>query len=178
MTESRSVGSTRAARQPAGAQIENEPIARLALRFGASGHLELRRGNDWVRVDAVRCFPWSQASRYISLRDFEGRELCLVVDSGTLEAASRWALYQALKVAGFRLEVTAVLSIEDDFEMRVWKVRTRGGERSFQTELDVWPQAAPGGGHVIEDIAGDVFFIPPLQSLDARSRKRLWPYVE
>jgi len=158
------------------------------LRIGANGALELRKSSvlssprseisEWVSVTPVRCFPWSDATQFVSLRDAGNLELALVERVQELPPTSRKALLDALRHAGFLLEVTSVVSVEEDFEIRAWKVITTCGARSFQTERDSWPHAAPGGGHMIADVAGDVFFIPPIGMLDARSRKLLWPYVD
>ena len=88
------------------------------------------------------------------------------------------ALAEALLEAGFVLEVVEVLEIEEDVEIRRWKVRTRQGLRSFQTALDAWPRDAPTGGLLIEDVAGDLFRIPPQEDLDAKSRKRVWAFLD
>ncbi len=148
------------------------------LRLRQDGRLQLCSGDEqWVDVTPVRCFPWSEAGRFISLRDEANTELSLIDDAETLEPDTRAALLRALEVSGFFLEIVEVDSIEEDFEIRVWKVKTRRGPRSFQTELDAWPYPSPGGGHLISDVAGDVFFIPPLPTLDEASQKQLWPYV-
>lgn len=148
------------------------------LRLDRGARLQLKRGARWIDVTPVRCFPWSETDKYISLRDAAQNELYLVRDARLLEGNARRALRHALDVVGFVLEVVGVDAIEADFEIRSWRVRTRRGPRSFQTELDAWPRPCPGGGYLIEDVAGDVFFIPPLSTLDAESRRHLWPYVE
>jgi hypothetical protein len=170
------------------AQAITYDLPQPELRLANDGTLELRKGtrpvelglehSEWVPVNPVRCFPWSDATRFISLRDLDNHELFLVEQLGTLAQASQGALCRALHVAGFLLEVTSVVSIEEDFEIRAWKVATACGLRSFQTERDTWPHAAPGGGHMIQDVAGDVYLIPPLGTLDPRSQELLWPYVD
>jgi hypothetical protein len=157
------------------------------LRTGVNGALECKNSAlqstraehpEWVAVTPVRCFPWSEATRFVSLRDANNRELALIEQVHDLAPTGRQAMLDALRIAGFLLEVTSVVSVEEDFEIRAWKVVTACGPRSFQTERDNWPQSAPGGGHMIQDVAGDVFFIPPIGTLDARSQKLLWPYVD
>ncbi len=147
------------------------------LRLRPDGRLQMLTSGDWKYVNPVRCFPWSESGRFISLRDDDNLELHLIEDVQELGADARFALLRALEVSGFFLEIVTVESIEEDFEIRVWKVHTRRGPRSFQTELDAWPHPSPGGGHLISDVAGDVFLIPPLESLDRTSRRHLWPYV-
>lgn len=147
------------------------------LLIGLDSCLWLKRGEALVAVRAVRCFPWSQPERHISLRDDEGSEQHLVEDPAELDPSSRQALARALGPAGFVLEVEAVESIVEDYEVRVWRTRTRHGPRTFQTALDAWPWPAPAGGHLVQDIAGDLYRLPPLEQLDERSRQRLFAYV-
>jgi hypothetical protein len=126
----------------------------------------------------MRCFPWSEASRYVSLRNSEDEEVELVRDPAKLDDRSRRALAQALVEAGSVLEIEGIDAIDDDFEIRCWKVRTRQGTRSFQTALDAWPRKAPGGGLLIEDVAGDLFSIPVPERLDRSSRHLLWAFID
>jgi glycine/D-amino acid oxidase-like deaminating enzyme len=131
-----------------------------------------------VPVRLVRCFPWSAPARMLSLRDEDDEEVALVSELGDLDDESRDALAEALLEAGFVLEIVEVLEVEEDVEIRRWKVRTRQGPRSFQTALDAWPREAPNGGLLMEDVAGDLFRIPPQEELDPRSRKLVWAFLD
>jgi hypothetical protein len=139
--------------------------------------LWLSRGERSVRVRPVRCFPWSSPGELVSLRDEDDREELLVERLGDLDPASARALDAALLGSGFVLEIQRVESIEEDYEMRIWHTETRHGKRTFQTKLDEWPWAAPDGGHLVRDLAGDLFRVPPLHTLDEKSQKQLWAYV-
>jgi hypothetical protein len=61
---------------------------------------------------------------------------------------------------------------------RRWKVRTRQGQRSFQTALDAWPRESPDGALLVEDVGGDLYRLPPAEELDAKSRKRVWAFLD
>ena len=124
------------------------------------------------------CFPWSESRRYISLRDDDNVEVALVRDPAELDLASRRALEQALAEAGFLLEVTRVLAIEEEVEIRHWQVETRQGPRTFQTRLDDWPRKLPEGGFLIRDVAGDLYHIAAPATLDPHSRELLWAFVD
>jgi len=128
----------------------------------------------WVR----RCFPWSEPTQYVSLLDDEKNEFALVPDLRALEPASRRALEDAVAEAGFVLQLESIESIDEEVEIRTWRVRTRQGPRSFQTRLDDWPREVPGGGYLIRDVAGDLYHVADLRKLDAKSRELLWAYVE
>ncbi|HEY6222446.1 MAG TPA: DUF1854 domain-containing protein [Gemmatimonadales bacterium] len=157
---------------------EAEPRVQLRLARRADGQLWASRGEEERAVRVRRAFPWSEPGRFISLRDAADREFALVAEPRALDAESRAALEAALAAAGFVFAVTAVEAIEEEVEIRSWRVATRQGPRTFQTRLDEWPRAIPGGGLLIRDVAGDLYQIEDLAVLDARSRELLWAYVD
>lgn len=150
----------------------------LLVERRVDGRLWAGREGESVPVRLVRCFPWSAPSRMLSLRDEDDEEVALVAELSELDDESRDALTEALLEAGFVLEIVEVLEIEEDVEIRRWKVRTRQGLRSFQTALDSWPRDAPDGGVLMEDVAGDLFRIPPAEELDPKSRKLVWAFLD
>ena len=95
-----------------------------------------------------------------------------------LDARSRAALESALAVAGFVFDVTRVLEIEEEVEIRRWRVETRQGPRTFQTRLDDWPRTLPHGGLLIRDLAGDLYHLAAPEQLDRQSRELLWAFVD
>src|SRR5688572_33420660 len=101
----------------------------------------------------------------------------LVERLGDLDPESGRARASALCGTGCVLEVCGVESSEEHYEMRIWHTTTRQGKRTFQTKLDEWPWAAPDGGHLVRDLAGDLFRLPPLDTLDEKTRRWLWAYV-
>lgn len=147
------------------------------LWLGAGSRLWLEHGTERLAVRPVRCFPWSSPGTLVSLRDDDDRELFLVETLDVLDAASATALGEAMQSAGFVLVINAIDSIEEDYEVRVWRTHTRHGKRTFQTRLDEWPWEAPDGGYLIRDLCGDLFRLPPLETLDPKSRHLLWAYV-
>lgn len=68
--------------------------------------------------------------------------------------------------------------MEEEIEIRSFRVRTAQGERRFQTLPDEWPREMPGGGLLIKDVAGDLYLVPRPESLDASSRKLLWAFLD
>ncbi|HEV8149950.1 MAG TPA: DUF1854 domain-containing protein [Gemmatimonadales bacterium] len=150
----------------------------LALERRADGVLCVTCGSRIQPVLVRPCFPWVESRRYISLRDDEHNEVALIKDPEELDPASRAALEQSLAEAGFLLEVTRVLAVEEEVEIRHWRVETRQGPRSFQTRLDAWPRSLPGGGFLIRDVAGDLYHLAAPAALDRRSRELLWAFVD
>ena len=161
--------------------LDFEPVTGahdLELRGTPDGRLIAVVDGAPVAVRLRQCFPWSEPHRHLSLRDAEDREVALVEEPAALaDAESRQALEAALAEAGFVLEVTRIVSIEEEVEIRQWRVETTQGPRSFQTHLDDWPRALPLGGLLLRDVAGDLYRLEP-RTMDARSRELLWAFVD
>ncbi len=155
-----------------------EPSTVFTLEHRADGQLWVTQGEHECAVRVRRAFPWSEPGRFLSLRDHEDAEVALVTDPATLDSGSRRALEQALVQAGFVFDVTAVHVIDEEVEIRTWRVETRQGPRSFQTRLDDWPRGLPEGGLLIRDVAGDLYRLRHLARLDRRSRELLWAFVD
>lgn len=150
----------------------------MKLERGIDGQLWYQGEGNAEPVWVTRCFPWSEPGRYVSIRNREEEEVALVRDPGELDGSSREALELALAEAGFLLEVTRIEDIDEEVEIRTWKVVTAQGPRSFQTRRDEWPRPVPGGGLLVRDVAGDLFFIRAAGALDPHSRKLLWAFVD
>lgn len=148
------------------------------LVIGLDGRLEIETATGWRPVVVRRCFPWSDPGRHISLRDEDEEEVVLIEEPSRLDPTSREAIERALAEAGFVLEVTRLLSVDEEVEIRHWKVETRHGPRSFQTRLDDWPRVLPGGGILIRDVGGDLYHVAAPATLDAESRRLLWAFVD
>jgi hypothetical protein len=158
-----------------GSERENDEIV---LCTDEAGGLAVLVAGEIVSVRLRQCFPWSEPSRHLSLRDAEDTEIALVVDPADLPDASRKALETALASAGFVFRVTRVVSIDEEVEIRHWVVETAQGKRSFQTHLDDWPRTLPDGGILIRDVAGDLYRLGAANELDKKSRALLWAFVD
>ena len=150
----------------------------LTLERRDDGQLWASVDGDEAAVRVHRCFPWSEPGQFLSLRDTENEEFALVRSIDDLEPVSRRVLEGAIAEAGFVLDIRSIDEVEEEIEIRSWKVETRQGPRTFQTRLDDWPMDVPGGGIVIRDVAGDLYHVADPDALDARSRTWLWAFVD
>jgi hypothetical protein len=100
------------------------------------------------------------------------------VSLGDLDPGSRIFLEEELADAGFVHHVARIHAVDEELEIRTWKVETREGPRTFQTARDEWPRQLPDGGLLLRDVAGDLYLIPPASELDARSRRALWAFID
>lgn len=143
------------------------PDGRLAL--------QTEDGPEAVRI--TPCFPWSLPGQYLSLRNEEGEELCLIRDPEELDESSRRILREELDRCMGIFQIESISELRKEIELRCWEVLTTQGPRSFQTELDEWPRELPDGSFLVEDLFGDLYKVPPLKKLDPASQKRFWPLV-
>ena len=155
-----------------------EKAAELLLERRGDGQLWAILNGASRPVRVHRCFPWSEPDQFLSLRDQENQEVALVTHLGELGEESREALAASLLEAGFVLRVTSIVEVDEEIEIRSWKVETEQGPRSFQTKLDDWPWEVPGGGIVIRDVAGDLYFVANPEAMDEKSKKWLWAFVD
>jgi hypothetical protein len=149
----------------------------LSLEIDESGQLFVR-ADAAVPVRLRQCFPWSEPRRHLSLRDAKDEEIAMVDDPAVLDDTSRAAFERALDIAGFVLEVTRVMEIEEEVEIRQWSVETASGPRLFQTHLDDWPRVLPDGSLLIRDVGGDLYKLGAPHTLDRKTRDLLWAFVD
>ena len=149
----------------------------LKIEYRVDGKLWASQNGKETVVLVSRCFPWSEPHRYISLRDDDENEIALIDEPGKLDKSSQAAVEQALAEAGFVMKIVKVVEIEEDYEIRSWKVQTRQGQRTFQTMLDDWPLILPSGSLLIRDVAGDLFLVDSPDELDEKSRDLISAFV-
>ena len=159
---------------------DTRSVTRLAFSVERrrDGRLWVVDANGATPVELTRCFPWSAPGKYLSLRDEKGEERAFVPSTEQLDPASRATVEATLSRAGFVLDVTRIVSIEEDFELRLWIVETAQGQRRFQTPLDAFPRELEADALVIEDVFGDLYRIRDPGRLDPKSRKLLWAFTD
>jgi hypothetical protein len=157
-------------------ELNLEQQGPLTVRRDADGRLVLIREGTLIHVTVRPCFPWTRPRGLLSLRNSDNEELVLVESLESLDTESRTAVEAALAEARFTFNVTTVHAIDRDFELRVWKVETTQGKRTFLTEFDEFPYPMENGGLRIRDLGGDTYLIPNPDSLDRRSRELLFSF--
>jgi len=159
-------------------QLVLNEVCKPRLERRLDGQLWLTRDAQSLAVQIARCFPWSARARFISLRDNDREEVWLIEDPATLDINSRETLEDALIEADFVLDVERIESVDEEIEIRCWNVQTSQGKRQFQTRRDEWPRVVPGGGVLIRDVAGDLYYIGRPDELDGKSRELLEVFVD
>ncbi|NIA14305.1 MAG: DUF1854 domain-containing protein [Nitrospiraceae bacterium] len=152
--------------------------ARIQVGRDADGQFRARWDGHSAVVRVTRCFPWTDAGRHISLRDDDDDEVALVTQLDELDDESRTMVERALAEAAFVLEITRVDALDEEFEIRQWKVQTKQGARTFQTRRDEWPRRVGDHGLLVREVAGDLFYIDNPEALDSASRRLLSVFLD
>lgn len=152
-------------------------MMQIQLKKQPNGILVLKYDQQWVEVFIKECFPWHSPGRFLSLRDKEDNEVYLIEDLAELDELTRALVQAELDFSQFVLEILSIDKIEEDVELRRYLVQTEQGERIFQTKLETWPEVLDSGEVMIEDLAGDLFRIKSVLTLDEKSRQELSPYI-
>lgn len=122
----------------------------------------LRQNTEWAKVKLSPCFPKSHPDKYFSVRDDKDIEVKLIESLDQLDVDNKKIIEDYLKVRTFSYEIIGIHTANEEFGVRHWEVKTKQGQRCFQTELDSWPQIQDDGRILIEDIFGDQYVITNL----------------
>lgn len=140
-----------------------------------TGQLTLQRPgmDDVPDVRIRRAFPWSQPSRYISIRSAEGKELLLIDDLASLEATLRQRIERWLDSYSFIPRITSIEEMDMRFGYQQWKVQTDRGQAEFRVQEREDVRFMPDGRFSVKDADGSVYELARLDQLDERSRRAI-----
>ncbi len=158
--------------------VKKKEEKKFSLVLERDGDLLLLKNGKKIKVNIKPCFPWSTPGKYFSLVNKDGEEEVFVANSRSLDQASKNAIDQSLAEAGFSFTIKKILKIEEEFELRRWWVETAQGERQFQTKLLDWPREIQGGGLLIQDVHGDLFYIKDPAKLPLPGRDKLSAFID
>ncbi len=156
-----------------------EAVAAPGLSQDARGRLilTLPTGEVFAEVVPVRCFPFSDADRWISFCDERGGEVFCLPDPSLLNPKARALLETELSRREFVPVIRRIHSVSAGAEPTLWHVETdRGGTRFTLPSEDNIRRLGPSGA-VITDIHGVRYRVADLRALDAHSRKLLQRYL-
>ncbi len=148
----------------------------LRLWRDARGHLaaldtSIENDKPIEEVRIARCFPWSQRDRYVSVRDGEGREIILLPTLDEVDDATRALIEEELTAQEFAPRVTAILEVEDGFDLTVWHVNTDRGPFEVHVKHTEDVRQMEDGSIIIKDHAGGKFAVDNPIALDLNSQR-------
>jgi hypothetical protein len=149
------------------------------LRLDDAGRLFLKRSDDPEKqIVARRAFPWSIPNRYIALREREGgAEIALIDSLDQLPPPLRQPILDHLSRSGFIPVITGIDEIEVRHGYQNWKIHTDHGpvEMRVQEREDI--RFLSNTRFTVRDADGNLYEIPDVQRLDARSQREFMKLV-
>lgn len=94
-------------------------------------------GEHYDRVKVVRLFPFSDANRYLSIREYgnEGREIGIIEDLDVMPEDSKKAIEHQLMLTYFTPVISKIYSIKDEYGYAYFHVMTDKGECRFAINM-------------------------------------------
>ncbi len=128
------------------------------------------------RIVAHRCFPFSDPTHYISIRepDGDGREIGIIEDLAALSKETVKMLEEQLSLRYFAPKILKIKHIHDEYGYSYWDVITDKGSCRFTVRMGGSNVYAIGKNrYMVNDLDGNRFEIPDLYKLSAREIKQL-----
>lgn len=130
----------------------------------------------YSRISVHRCFPHSDPTHYISIREPEndGKEIGLIEDITALPEETRKMLTEQMELRYFAPKILKVHDVKSEYGYSYWDVTTDRGRCRFTARM--------GGGSVysigkdrylVNDLDGNRFEIPDLYALTPKEIKKL-----
>lgn len=137
------------------------------------GTLTLQREgvDDVPDVHIRRAFPWSKSTEYLSIRDSKGKEQVLIDRLEDLPDDQKKLIENWLAANSFIPIITRVYGVNTDFGYQEWHVQSDRGELRFRVQEREDVRFLPDGRFSIKDVDGNIYAMPRLEALDAKSIK-------
>ena len=159
--------------------IAIKPITRDNAIFQRTegGFVSLDYGErHYPRVAVHRCFPFSDPSRYISIRepDNDGREIGLILDLKDLSEETKSILEEQMALRYFTPHILQIRDIKEEYGYSYWEVVTDKGACRFTVRMGAGSVYPIGPNrYLVNDLDGNRFEIPDLYRLTPREIKKL-----
>ncbi|MCR4793129.1 MAG: DUF1854 domain-containing protein [Lachnospiraceae bacterium] len=94
-------------------------------------------GRHYDRVRVVRLFPFSDANKYLSIREYEneGREIGIIEDLDAMPGESKKAIEHQLTLSYFTPVIIKIINIKDEYGYAYFHVMTDKGECRFAINM-------------------------------------------
>jgi len=152
-----------------------ETPSEFSLSYDALGRVVLKRPgqDDTVDVRLRRSFPWTDPTRYVSVRSSEGKEILLIDDLAVLDTERKAFVDRELARVSFVPRIKSIISINTKFGLQMWHVQTDRGPIEFRVQEREDVRWLHDGRFRVKDADGNVYELAKLEDLDAASQKHL-----
>ena len=131
--------------------------------------VELPDGTSHTNVEAVRSFPLTDSSKYITLLDSEGKEIGIVRDIKHLPQESAETLLSELQKRYFMPKIIKIYELDGEFGVTRWVVETNRGPVTFSMRSRFDVVSLENGRVLIKDVDGNRYEIENYHGLDPES---------
>lgn len=156
-------------------------LAPDTLRFLAHGpilRLTIENDRSYLRVAVLRAFPLSDPSRYLSVRDGQGKEIGLIVQPQALRDEDRALVERELGRRYLVPVVVRIVAARERFGTVEWTVDTDRGEVHFTTRnLRENVQRPAPGRIILNDVDGNRYDIQDVDRLSRSSQELLFRHL-
>ncbi len=130
----------------------------------------------YPRVAVHRCFPHSDPTHYISIREPEddGKEIGLIEDLEALSRPVREMLEEQMNLRYFAPKILKIHKIREEYGYSYWEALTDRGEVRFTVRMggnNVYPIGP--NRYLVNDLDANRFEIPDVTKLTARELKQV-----
>ncbi len=155
--------------------VHLQPEAISFERHGDTLSLTLADGRCYPRVILRSCFPVSQNTLHLSVRDTSGeetKEIGIIDDWMTLQDDSRKAVSEEMGLYYFVPQITHIIKVKKELGFIYWTVETDKGPKEFVMRDSVvhYAREVAKDRWLIIDVNQARYEIPDLEKLDQRSR--------
>lgn len=140
---------------------------------GGSLRLTLKDDRSFLRVKARRCFPFTFAAKFISIRDAGDEEIGIIKDLAEISEEWRAWILDDLETRYYTPRVKSIRAIRRRWGGYEWYVLTDRGQKKVITKgvHDTMSEVQPGR-YIITDVDGNRYELHS-QKLDDESRGKL-----
>ncbi len=132
-------------------------------------------GTHYDRVRIVRLFPFSDANRYLSVREYDsGREIGIIEDLDKIPKESRKAIEHQLMLSYFTPVISKIYKIKDEYGYAYFHVLTDKGECRFAINMGSNAVSKLSDTRlIIMDVDENRFEIRDVEALSQKERRML-----
>jgi hypothetical protein len=155
-------------------------IKNISVLPDGKGYIKIKfqDGSEIRRIRLKRLFPLTGGDSYIRMITPDGKEAGIIKNLNELEPESQKYALNALNHYYIIPKILEIHSLYDSHGSLFWEVETDKGEREFSVAnryRDI--SEFPSGKMVIRDTDDNQYEIPNYDSLPAKSRKLLEPWL-
>ncbi len=164
---------------PENAVFKRSPSGLISLTLTVDGKTE-----EFERVVAVRCFPVTNPTEFVSIREPDskkkgrGKEIGMIRRMADMPAEAQQLLTEELDRRYFTPEILKITSMKEKFGYSYWDVDTTAGKVTFVLNNPFHNiRVLEDESVFINDIDGNCFKIPDITKLDAQSVRKIEIYL-